>query len=109
MCKSKPWDTAEDETKGIGMMNKGQVMKGGTSDIDGEQFRGTSLGLAEPLAGPTMVCKLGCVLAEFFQGFLPGCFSVIPDRAHQSCLLSALHATVSLFCVRLICQLSGWG
>lgn len=44
MCKSKPWDTAEDETKGIGMMNKGQVMKGGTSDIDGEQFRGTSTG-----------------------------------------------------------------
>lgn len=28
--------------------------------------------------------------------FFPRCFSGIPDRAHQSCLLSALHALVSL-------------
>lgn len=28
--------------------------------------------------------------------FFPGCFSGIPDRAHQSCLLSALHALASL-------------
>lgn len=30
-----PGDIAEDDMKGIGIMNKGQVTKGGTSDIPG--------------------------------------------------------------------------
>lgn len=39
-----------------------------------------------------VLSRLGCGLTDFF----PGCFSGIPDRAHQSCLLSALHALASL-------------
>lgn len=68
MCKSKPWDTAEDETKGIGMMNKGQVMKGGTSDIHGEQFRGTSMGAGRTLSGTHHGLQAGLCACRIFPG-----------------------------------------
>lgn len=38
----------------------------------------------------------GCQAGMWVSRFFPRCFSGIPDRAHQSCLLSALHALVSL-------------
>lgn len=50
------------------MMSKGQVMKCGTSDIPGEQLRGTSMGAGSTLRGTHHGLQAGLWACRIFPG-----------------------------------------